>query len=144
MRPIRQIIAAFALVALASSTAEAVLPVSPSPEKTLCSGDYIFLGRVVSAVNEGLNQARLEVVVTKILGVRPDVAKNPELGMRVGQKIPALTSIDRSSADIGKEFLFSGGPGYVVMWPPAPISWAQEAMRQGKGHSGPGSCPAPL
>lgn len=158
------------LLALSSLPALAISPILGPPNDVLCNSDYVFLGRVVSANMEG-NQPRLEIVVTRIFGVRENVARNTELGMRVGQRISARTSFERSSSGkvefgvyglglklpvpagaaavtngmlkagyVGREFLMSGGIGYVIVWSPESVGWATDVLAQRAGRS----CPSPL
>jgi len=159
-------VAAFGLVTLVSSAAQAISPLPAPPEEMLCASDYIFLGRITSAVNEKSDGVRVGVVVTRILGVRPEVARNPELSLRVGQRIRPRGGVPPEVADkyysaggfafdewkaayVGREVLLSGGAGVVVVWPPhREATWAQNAMSQRVGRRGarPGadSCPSPL
>ncbi len=82
---------------LAGGSAAALTPVAP--EQILCSGDYIFEGRVTAVVNkdcrlgpaadtckqERTNDVELTIVVTRLMGAR----KTAQGGLRVGQTIAA-------------------------------------------------------
>jgi hypothetical protein len=161
-----RLVAVFGLVTLVSSAAQAISPLPAPPEEMLCTSDYIFLGRIMSVVNEKSDGVRVGIVVTRILGVRPEVAKNPELGLRVGQTIRPRAGVPPDATDkyrpdgglafdewkaayVGREVLLSGGAGFVVVWPPdREAAWARDAMGQRVGRLGarPGadSCPSPL
>jgi hypothetical protein len=160
------------LLALAMSAAvQALQPVTK--EQLLCSGPYIFTGRVLSAVNKDCrltrsaaacssaqkNDIQLEVVVTRVLGIRPQLA-NPAVALRVGQTISPMTAAQVSPyyngpyddwsgpnfkgaydailsdervnlAYVGQELLFSGGPGAVRTWGLGGVRWAQDTMTAG-------------
>jgi hypothetical protein len=169
---------------VSSSAAPALQPVTK--EQLLCSGPYIFTGRVLSAVNKDCrltksaaecssaqkNNIQLEVVVTRILGVRPELA-NPAVALRVGQTIRPMTEAQASpyykeaydnwsgpnfnapydailpdervkSAYVGRELLFSGGPGVVRTWSLDGMRWAQETMTSGTRMPERSPCHTPL
>lgn len=165
----------FALVVVSavvvSSAALALQPVTK--EQLLCSGPYIFTGRILSAVNKDCrltkaaaecsqaqkNGVQLEVVITRILGIRPELA-SPAVALRVGQTIRPMTVAQTSpyykeayddfsgpnfmgpydallsdervnSAYVGRELLFSGGPAVVRTWNLDGVRWAQDTMAIG-------------
>jgi hypothetical protein len=169
---------------LVSSVAQALQPVTK--EQLLCSGPYIFTGRVLSAVNKDCrltksaaecskaqkNNVQLEVVITRILGVRPELA-NPTVALRVGQTIRPMTEAQVSpyynevyddwsgpnfkgpydsilsdeqvnAAYVGRELLFSGGPSVVRTWNLDGVRWARETMRSGTQMPERSSCHTPL
>ena len=167
-----------------STTAYAISPATP--EQMLCgSNSYVFVGRVLSAVNKHChltkpqaqcptysgNDVQLEVLVIRILGVRPEVAKNPQYTLREGQTIRPMTSAlvapfvtskyDSQgrlmfnapnntilpdewlrAAYVGQEFVFAGGPTHVGVWALDKVPWAQETMA--RATRTPGYCHTPL
>jgi hypothetical protein len=189
MRPCIPLIAAtIGMVALAlPSAARAISPATP--EQMLCGGrPYIFVGRVLSAVSRdcrltksaaecGLtftqNEVQLQVVVTRILGLRPEALGNPRSALRVGQTIDPMTEAlatpyatnpydeqgrlmfnapydtllpdDRlKAAYVGREFVFAGGASRVRIWSLDKVGWAQETMAMFSRLRGAPSCHYPL
>jgi hypothetical protein len=174
------------LVALAvSTTAFAISPATS--EQMLCgSNPYVFVGRVLSAVNKHChltkpkaqcptysgNEVQLEVQVIRILGVRPEVAKDPQYALREGQTIKPMTTARAApfamskddgqgrlafnapydtilpdewlrAAYVGQEFVFAGGPTHVRVWALDKLPWAQETMVN-FSRLGAGRCHIPL
>ena len=182
VRGLAKSVGLFALIV--SSAAQALQPVTK--EQLLCSGAYIFTGRVLSAVNKDCrltksaaecssaqkNNIELEVVITGILGLRPELA-SPAIALRVGQTIRPMTLAQVSpyykeaydersgpdfnapydaivpeervnSAYVGQELLFSGGPSVVRTWSLDGVRWAKETMTSGTRMSERSSCHTPL
>lgn len=85
-----------------------------SPEQILCTGDYIFAGRVTAVKNKDCrlspspetckqdrsNDVELAITVTRVMGARKSVQ-----GLRVGQTITAQSSTTTSPHNTAK---FSG------------------------------------
>jgi hypothetical protein len=181
---IRWLVGLAGLSSLIVSSVQALQPVTK--EQLLCSGPYIFTGRVLSAVNKDCrltkpaaecssaqkNNIQLDVVITRILGIRPDSA-SPAVALRVGQTIRPLTEAQVSpyykeayddwsgpnfnapydallsdeqvnSAYVGRELLFSGGPRVVRTWSLDGVPWAQDTMTAGTRTSERSSCHTPL
>lgn len=96
-----------AMVAMAVGAGVAYADSTATPEQMLCSSHYIFVGRVLSAVNEDCrlkasskhscsltsprNEVLLKIVVTGIYGVRSDLPAKPGNMLRVGQTIDPMT-----------------------------------------------------
>lgn len=174
----------FVLLAL-SSAAQALMPIVP--EQLLCSGAYVFVGRVLSVANRDCrltkpasqcstsnrNDVELDVVITRILGVRPEMLTAPAIGLRVGQTIRPMAAALAAPYQIGKydgegrlafvapydailpderlkeayldqEFVFSGEAKFVHIWPLDKMPWAQETMTQAGRPSDGRRCPTPL
>jgi hypothetical protein len=169
-----------------STTAYALSPATP--EAMLCGpyNPYVFVGRVLSAVNKHCrltksqeqcptysgNEVQLDVLVVRILGVRPEIAKNPQSALREGQTIRPMTSALATpyatskydsqgrlmfkapqdtilpdewlrTAYVGQDFVFAGGPTHVGVWALDKVPWAQATMVD-FSRLGAGSCHTPL
>jgi hypothetical protein len=174
------------LVALAVSPTTYALSRATS-EQILCdSSPYIFVGRVLSAANKHChltkpkaqcptysgNDVQLEVQVIRILGVRPEAAKDPRYALREGQTIGPMTTALAApfamskdggqgrlafnapydtilpdewlrAAYVGHEFVFAGGPTHVRVWTLDKLPWARETMVN-SSRLGAGRCHIPL
>ncbi len=174
------------LAALAASSPAAALP-PIDPEQLLCNSPYIFVGRVLSVVNKDCrlaraaaqcssarkNELQLEILMTRILGIRPSMVTAPAAALRVGQTIrPTATALAApyrmekhdgvgglaftapyeailpdetlKAAYLDQAFLFSGGAQFVHTWPLDKIGWAQETMTRFSRSSDASRCQTPL